>query len=173
MLIYHYDANNEYTGTSKARLDLLETDKKGEDVHLLPANSTIVAPNVLQDNQVNVFNGSGWDIVSDFRGTDYWDSDGNKTTIDTIGNTVPAGMSLFPVESLEDKKQVILSKAEKDIDGILTLAEQIAALADAIDLLDGKNKGKPDNPVKELKLRQDRDAIRAIRDKAASDIAAL
>jgi hypothetical protein len=74
---------------------------------------------------------------------------------------------------LAQQTAAIKGQAESDINDILTLDERIQALADAVDLLDGKNNGRPDDPGKEVSLKADLDAIKAIRDQAALDIAAL
>ena len=87
--------------------------------------------------------------------------------------TAPETVPLTPEQQRESDAALIRTQAMTDIDTILTLDERVQALADAVDLLDGKNNGRPDDPTKEASLKADRDAINAIRDQAALDIAAL
>ena len=90
MDIYHYHpATNEFIGTSEARLDPLETQKRGENVYLLPACATHLEPPVPGANEVAVFGDNMWSVTPDFRGTTYWLSDGSEHVINELGIPMP------------------------------------------------------------------------------------
>ena len=80
--VYAYDSNTkELLGTTQAQESPLE---KG--IVLMPANSTATEPPALGENQAAVWNGSGWDVVADLRGTVYYDADGKEYTQNQLGN---------------------------------------------------------------------------------------
>lgn len=89
--VYNYDAETrEYLGSNDARLDPLETEAQGQDVFLLPGNATWDEPPTAGENEAAVYGeDEQWSIVPDFRGTDYWDSDGVDAQIEELGETVP------------------------------------------------------------------------------------
>ena len=73
MNIYKYDEKTkEYIGTEEALLDPLETELKGENVYLLPANATFTEPPEAQESFAHVWNGEAWEQVEDHRGVEYW-----------------------------------------------------------------------------------------------------
>lgn len=73
MNVYRYDElTKEYIGYEEALLDPLETDLKGENVYLLPANATFIEPPEAQESFARVWNGEAWQEVEDHRGTEYW-----------------------------------------------------------------------------------------------------
>lgn len=109
MQVYKYDEQTkEYTQTEQALIDPLETELKGENVYLLPANATFEKPN-LQDGFASVWNGTQWENIEDNRGKEYWlDTD----TFGTLAHTMkelgafPAGaVFTAPVKTLEQLKQ--------------------------------------------------------------------
>lgn len=60
MIVYIYDNNKKFMGSSQAQLDPLETERKGENVYILPANSTTIAPPAQKDGYNIVWNGVSW-----------------------------------------------------------------------------------------------------------------
>jgi hypothetical protein len=80
--VYAYDATTkELLGTTQAQESPLETG-----VILMPANSTNIQPPAVGEKQKQVFNGSGWDVVADLRGTVYYDADGKEYTQKELGD---------------------------------------------------------------------------------------
>lgn len=98
MLYYNFiqatlDGPNELSGDPQdAQLDPLETEAQGEDVFLLPANATFIAPPEAAENEMQVFDEEAeiWSIVEDYRGTVHYDVDGNEFTIIELDELVPA-----------------------------------------------------------------------------------
>ena len=69
MKIYNYNKiTGEFTSELTAQLDPLATQEKEENIYLIPANATAVAPPELAENEVAVFDGEDWEIKADFRG---------------------------------------------------------------------------------------------------------
>lgn len=60
MIVYIYDNNKKFMGSSQAQLDPLETERKGENVYILPANSTTIAPPAQKDGYNIIWNGVSW-----------------------------------------------------------------------------------------------------------------
>lgn len=72
--------------------------------HLIPANATATAPPETGNNQCAVFDAEAgtWDLVPDFRGTQYWDEDGNRHVIVALNVEIPAGSApTAPPEEME------------------------------------------------------------------------
>lgn len=68
MNIYNYDEDTkEYLSTSVAEADPAETEKQGKFIPLIPANATLIAPPIVEINQVTVFEDNHWVIKSDYR----------------------------------------------------------------------------------------------------------
>lgn len=73
MIFYTYDEKTkEYTGTQNAFIDPLETKKQGKNVYLIPANATAKKPLKAKENQAVIFNGSEWEIITNYRGKTYY-----------------------------------------------------------------------------------------------------
>lgn len=69
MLVYIYDEETkEFLYSEEAHLDPLETQIKGENVYLLPANATFEEPPYKEDGKAVVFDGSTWKLIDDNRG---------------------------------------------------------------------------------------------------------
>lgn len=62
MIAYRYDNNGLYIGTIPCQLDPRATKEKGEDVYLLPANSTTIEPPKEKENYNIVWN-EAWEYV--------------------------------------------------------------------------------------------------------------
>jgi len=82
-------------------------------------------------------------------------------------------LTLTPEQVKANAAKLIVSNAKAAIESILTLDERIDALATAVEFLEDKGNGKPTDPILELKLKEDRAAIKAIRDQAKLDVLAL
>lgn len=69
MLVYHYDEETkEFLYSEEAHIDPLETELKGENVYLLPANATFEKPLEKEDGKAVVFDGDTWKLIEDNRG---------------------------------------------------------------------------------------------------------
>ena len=128
MNVYKYDEKTkEYIGTEEALLDPLETELKGENVYLLPANATFTEPTEPQGGYVNVWNGEAWQEVEDHRGVEYW------LTEDTYGaparemkelGALPEGSTTTaPEKTLDELKtdKIAALKAERDQKEVLPI----------------------------------------------------
>jgi hypothetical protein len=91
MEIYNYDSETkEYLNSNEANIDPLETQLQGEDVFLLPAFATYDEPPTADENEKAVFGeDENWSVVSDHRGTEYWDEDGVSLEIMELDESVP------------------------------------------------------------------------------------
>ncbi|WP_321341522.1 hypothetical protein [uncultured Cohaesibacter sp.] len=111
----------EFLGRSLARLDPLETEVSGSDVFLLPANATFTVPPTYGENEIPVFNGTAWEIVVDWRGTEYWLADGSHHIITDFGEERPAeALDAEPIEepvlTQDDYEEAIQNLFEKTAD---------------------------------------------------------
>lgn len=70
--VYGYDKDGIFTQPEICSLDPLESEKKGEAVWLMPANTTSIEPPFAIENHVRVFKNGVWAQVEDNRGTKYW-----------------------------------------------------------------------------------------------------
>lgn len=109
MNVYRYDeTTKEYIGFEEALLDPLETALKGENVYLLPANSTFTAPSAEKEGYARVWNGENWQEVEDHLGTKYWlpgDKYGTPAREMKELGELPEGASLTPPEqTIEEAK---------------------------------------------------------------------
>ena len=69
MLVYIFDEETkEFLREEEAHLDPLETQLKGENVYLLPANATFEKPLDKKEGKAIIFDGSSWKLVDDNRG---------------------------------------------------------------------------------------------------------
>lgn len=107
MIFYGYDKKTkEYTGTQKGFIDPLETKKQGKNVYLVPANATDKKPLEAKKNQAVIFNGSEWEIVSDYRNKTYYIGT-EQHEMKELGD-LPKGATFEPVEpekTLEELKE--------------------------------------------------------------------
>lgn len=117
--IYHYNDNKEYTESSIAFLDPLETELKGEDVYLLPPNSTLVEPPLFEENYAIIWNENEWIKVEDYREKEYWPAGSSYYSsplkMEKVG-PLPDGASLTRPEKTEeelDAERLIKAKAER------------------------------------------------------------
>jgi hypothetical protein len=93
MHIYNYTAAGEYIGSSEAQLDALQSKIDGADRYLIPANATSIAPPAHDENEIPVFDGSGWSLVPDHRGRRLWSQlTGSQVAVSCLG-PIPAGVT--------------------------------------------------------------------------------
>jgi hypothetical protein len=110
MKIYNLDPEtNEYIGSDTAQRDPLEPHK-----WLIPAYAVTVSPPLTSENQVAVWDGTGWQITPDFRGMNYWLGRDKKETMKPLG-ALPEGATLeeppmTPEEITEQRRSEILSR---------------------------------------------------------------
>ncbi len=79
MNIYHYsETNGEYLGPGVAKLDPVGQKP------MIPANATTDEPPAADMNQVTRRNGDAWEIVPDYRGSTWYDAEGNQHKITQI-----------------------------------------------------------------------------------------
>lgn len=110
MYIYNYDRNtNEYTGSSLAVEDPVESQKQGGFVPLIPGCSTTLEPPIAQKNEIAVFKNGNWAIMADFRGRKQVEKVTKEISeIKNIGS-LDEGFQLVSDETAED----ILNHPEK------------------------------------------------------------
>lgn len=82
----------EYLGEALAFEDPL-TPPDATSRHLLPANSTEVAPPATGPHQAAVWSGSAWCVVADWRGWHGYDPDGQPVRVDELGQALDPAWS--------------------------------------------------------------------------------
>ena len=96
MLVYIFDEETkEFLHEEEAFIDPLETQIKGENIYLLPANATFEKPLDKKDGKAVVFDGSAWKLIDDNRG---------KFTIKD--NQIEEIKTLDPVEKVLTEKEL-------------------------------------------------------------------
>ena len=112
MIFYTYDEKTkEYTGTQNAFIDPLESQKQGKTVYLIPANATDKKPLEIKENQAIIFNGSEWEIITDYRNKTYYIGT-EQYEMKELGD-LPNGVTFEPVEpekALDELKSEKLSE---------------------------------------------------------------
>ena len=121
MNVYKYSKETkEYISAEVAQLDPLETEIKGENVYLLPANATFTAPPAKKEGFAMVWNGEAWEEVEDHRGTEYWlpgDAYGTPAReMKELGPLPEGATTTAPEKTLDELKADKLAalKAERD-----------------------------------------------------------
>lgn len=85
MKIYSYnEVSHEFTSEGVADRDPLIPGN-----WLIPANTTTIAPPSASNHQAAVFKDGQWQLVDDYRGTEYWLADRTLHTITKLGETKP------------------------------------------------------------------------------------
>ena len=112
MIFYTYDEKTkEYTGTQNAFIDPLESKKQDKTVYLIPTNATNKKPLETKENQAVIFNGSEWEIISDYRNKTYYIGT-EQHEMKELGD-LPKGATFEPVEpekALEELKSEKLAE---------------------------------------------------------------
>ncbi|WP_182417938.1 hypothetical protein [Bartonella sp. HY038] len=124
--IYNYHPSSlEYLGTTFADRSPME-----EGVWLFPAFSTLQSPPKFKKNQNVVFlpEQDKWQIIADYRGDVWFDSNGTKVEITTLGN--PAEIGLLRQPPKIDQQKV----GQEKVYPVLT-ARQIRLLLRKLDKL--------------------------------------
>lgn len=95
---YSYDENTrELKGSIPLSLDVVRSQREGKECYLLPANSTLQEPLATAQNKTNVFNGTKWELVSDYRKQYVTNEDFEITEIKKMGD-IPDGLILITAE---------------------------------------------------------------------------
>lgn len=121
---YHPEAR-VFVGQRTARLDPLETKKRGKNVYAIPACATAIPPPEPEENQIPVFDvkKKKWRLVPDFRGVKFYTPDG-VFVIQEIGVEIPPEATIEPppsqyhrvdagqwVADIEDVRQARIAEA--------------------------------------------------------------
>ena len=97
MIFYIYDEKTkEFIGTQNGFIDPLETKKQGKNVYLVPTNATDKKPLKTKENQTVIFNGSEWEIITDYRNKTYYIGT-ERHEMKELGD-LPKGATFEPVE---------------------------------------------------------------------------
>jgi len=129
MIIHHYDPiTGEYQGTSEARLDPMATKRAKENIYLIPANTTDVAPPELVERQAALWVNGVWEVHIDWRGYTYYLPDGTQGTIaDMDIEPLEGSMDAAPEPTLDDLK----AQARAEVTSYATDARaKVSAYAD-------------------------------------------
>ncbi|AZO96121.1 hypothetical protein [Halocella sp. SP3-1] len=114
MQIYHYHRETgELLGESTARENPLE-----EGEYLIPAYATNIEPSETGENEVAIFNvdNQKWNVVADYRGQTFWDTDRNKHEIAELGiEPDPAWLIEEPPLSEEEIAKMELERQLKTL----------------------------------------------------------
>ena len=101
MLVYNYDKiTKEFLNTSHANIDILESEKQGKEVYILPAHATFKAPPQKQEGYTSCFSSQkdNWEKVEDHRGQIVYNKDDlSEYVIEEIGPVPPAYFVTKPV----------------------------------------------------------------------------
>lgn len=108
MKIYNYDNDGYYINESLADEDPLTVGG-----YLIPGNATSEPPPPTSSHEICKFDGAGWGIVMDLRGTQYWLDDALHT-ITEIGVELPAGSALEKPQSVIDAEFVQHKQTARD-----------------------------------------------------------
>lgn len=103
----------EFLGSRLARLDPLETNVQEKPVYLIPKNSTPTAPPNTGDDEVSVWNGKEWEVRKDFRGSIWYDTDGNEVVVSVIGD--PAAQQGLSKDKPPPSSSLINSERDRRI----------------------------------------------------------
>lgn len=132
MNVYKYNDNAEYIGTEEALLDPLETELKGENVYLLPANVTFTEPPAKKESCACVWDGEKWQEVEDKRGFKYWlpgDKYGAPAREMKELGALPDGATLTPPEQTQEEKNQEQANEAKSKLNNLAVTAMMATLA--------------------------------------------
>lgn len=92
-IVYRYNNDGTYAGI----VTLDDTDKSPSGTFNIPANATTVAPSATKDGYAQVWSGTAWSYVADYRGKTYWLSTakyGDTGTVMTALGDLPTGATL-------------------------------------------------------------------------------
>jgi hypothetical protein len=109
--IFHYhDETKEFLMSSEARPDPID----GND--MLPRNAVFTTPPPVAANAVATWDGTGWNIEADYRGSEYWMADGTRHVIAAIGEVIPQdGMNAPPPPTVEEVTAAYVEAVRREI----------------------------------------------------------
>lgn len=117
MIAYRYDSNGLYIGTIPCQLDPRASKEAGEDVYLVPANSTLIEPLEPKEGYTVVWNGSEWEYV---------ESPKPPTPPEpTPEEIIEQKLAQLDAQYNSDKAILMSQYTEADIDGDSDLKESI------------------------------------------------
>lgn len=110
---------NIYDEITKEFLYEVEVEKSPleKDVILMPPNATLEPLNEEKENYTQVFNGTTWGYIEDYRGKTVWKTHNESIVIKELG-TIPEGWSLEqPAPTVEEEKErvAMLSLTRGDV----------------------------------------------------------
>lgn len=82
---YYYDENGFLTVTEPAYLNVLASEKEGKDVYYCSEGATLEVPPEVGEGENVRFNGTGWEVVKDYRHKFVVDSSLNIHEVDYWG----------------------------------------------------------------------------------------
>jgi hypothetical protein len=104
MIAYVYDENTkEFLHEVQVEESPLETG-----VILMPPNATLQALNEAKENYTQIFNGTEWNYIEDYRGKIIWKSYKESMVVEEIG-AIPEGWSLEQPEPTENERREIVA----------------------------------------------------------------
>ena len=125
MNAYKYnEETKEYIGVVSCQLDPINTKKTGENVYLLPANSTFEEPTETE-GYANVFEDGEWVQYEDHRGESYWlpDDDYNSPArkMNELGELPEGATTVQPIKPLsvyksEKRAEINAIRDEKEME---------------------------------------------------------
>lgn len=104
MIAYIYD---EITKEFLYEVDV-EKSPLEEDIILMPPNATLEPIGEVKENYAQVFNGSEWEYIEDYRGKTIWKSYKESVIVEELG-AIPNGWSLEQPSPTEEEKREIIS----------------------------------------------------------------
>jgi hypothetical protein len=126
MKIYNYSPlTGEYVSTEDALRSPLDT----EEIYLVPANATTIAPNESKAGYVEVFADNKWTAVEDHRGTQCWLADGTKITITELGPLPAGALTEKPVPVVPTPVEPTLTELKQKQVSELSLACRVSIMA--------------------------------------------
>lgn len=103
---YSYSPDTgEFAGAGVPDIDPLQPGK-----FIYPAHSTNIAPPVAGPNESAVFNGGGWELLPDFRGTTGWTLEGVPVVVTGFGSITDLQITLDPPEPQAQSVQAVPKK---------------------------------------------------------------
>lgn len=116
---FYSEDTKEFTFSSEAFIDPLETELAGHDIFMLSANATFVEPLAKKDGYAIVWNGENWEYIEDHRGTQYWFSSDSHYSEPMVMNklgALPKGITLTRPEKTADEiaiEEMFKAKSER------------------------------------------------------------
>lgn len=96
---YYYDENGFLTVAEPAYLNVLASEKEGKEVYYCPEGATLEVPSEFGENENVRFNGTGWEVVKDYRHKFVVDSELNIQEVDYWGE-IKEGYLLVTADEL-------------------------------------------------------------------------